>query len=168
MQFVRASYLAAERIWLIQDNWPLHFHPDVLLGLEPQERLYPVKLPRHWTHVPTRGKRGGNGVQLACLSGLCSCPPMPPGAIGLKSSGANSNKSACMCIPGLTILPPGARKSRPSSSNLLLAPLISCITSGCIYPVVSTGFILTYSSDKSVGRALPWMKSKRQCREERA
>ena len=53
-QFVRASYPTATRIWLIQDNWPLHFHPDVLLGLEPQERWYPVKMPRQWTHEPTQ------------------------------------------------------------------------------------------------------------------
>ena len=39
----------------------MHFHPDVLLALEDQEQRYPVKLPRHWTMVPTREaiKQGG-------------------------------------------------------------------------------------------------------------
>jgi hypothetical protein len=53
-QFVRCAYPQAKRIWIIQDNWPIHFHPDVLLALEPPERLYPVKLPRNWTKVPTQ------------------------------------------------------------------------------------------------------------------
>ena len=53
-QLVRQAYPHAKRIWLIQDNWPIHFHPDVLLALEEQERLYPVKLPRYWTTVPTQ------------------------------------------------------------------------------------------------------------------
>lgn len=53
-QLVRQDYPDARRIWLIQDNWPLHFHPDVLLALEEQELLYPVKLPRNWTKVPTQ------------------------------------------------------------------------------------------------------------------
>jgi hypothetical protein len=140
-QLVRASYPTAERIWLIQDNWPLHFHPDVLLGLEPQERLYPVKLPRHWTHEPTQ-KRGGNGARPACLSRLCSCRLMPPGGIGLKSAGVNSARSACIGIPGRTIRPPGARKSVPSSSNLRLAPLISCRTLASIYPINLSNFII--------------------------
>jgi transposase len=53
-QLVRQAYPHARRIWIIQDNWPVHFHPDVLLALEEQERLYPVKLPRNWTTVPTQ------------------------------------------------------------------------------------------------------------------
>jgi hypothetical protein len=38
-QLARQAYPDAKRIWLIQDNWPPHFHPDVLLALEEQERL---------------------------------------------------------------------------------------------------------------------------------
>ncbi len=53
-QLVRQAYPDAKRIWIIQDNWPVHFHPDVLLALEEQERLYPVRLPRNWTKVPTQ------------------------------------------------------------------------------------------------------------------
>jgi NhaP-type Na+/H+ or K+/H+ antiporter len=46
-QLVRQAYPWAKRIWLMQDNWPVHFHPDVLRALEEQQRLYPVKFPRH-------------------------------------------------------------------------------------------------------------------------
>ncbi|HEU5378837.1 MAG TPA: IS630 family transposase [Ktedonobacteraceae bacterium] len=56
-QLVRQAYPDARRIWIIQDNWPLHFHPDVLLALQAQERLYPVKQPRNWTTVPTQEAR---------------------------------------------------------------------------------------------------------------
>jgi hypothetical protein len=40
-----------------EENWPIHFHPDVLLALQEQERLSPVKRPRHWTTVPTQEAR---------------------------------------------------------------------------------------------------------------
>jgi transposase len=53
-RLVRQAYPDAKRIWIIQDNWPVHFHPDVRLSLEEQERLYPVKLPGNWTTVPTQ------------------------------------------------------------------------------------------------------------------
>ncbi len=53
-QLVRQAYPLAKRMRIIQDHWPIHFHPDVLLALEKQERLYPVKLPRNWTTVPTK------------------------------------------------------------------------------------------------------------------
>jgi len=53
-QLVRQAYPDAKRIWIMQDNWPVHFHPDVLLAWEEQEQLYPVKLPRTWTKVPTQ------------------------------------------------------------------------------------------------------------------
>ena len=45
---VRAAYPQARRIWLVQDNWPVHFHPDVLYALEPQECLYPVAFSPSW------------------------------------------------------------------------------------------------------------------------
>lgn len=32
----------------MQDNWPVHLHPDVLCALEPQERLYPVEFSPSW------------------------------------------------------------------------------------------------------------------------
>lgn len=45
---VRAAYPQAKRLWIVQDNWPVHLHPDVLCALEPQERLYPVAFSPSW------------------------------------------------------------------------------------------------------------------------
>lgn len=43
-----AAYPQAERIWIVQDNWPVHLHPDVLTALEPQECIYPIALSPSW------------------------------------------------------------------------------------------------------------------------
>ncbi len=51
-QQVVASYPQAERIYLIQDNWPLHRHPDVLVALEPQELAFPDYRPANWPTKP--------------------------------------------------------------------------------------------------------------------
>lgn len=50
------AYPVAERIWIVQDNWPVHFHPDVLAALEPQLILFPFPQP-----PPNAGAR-------------CTCP----------------------------------------------------------------------------------------------
>ena len=42
-------YPAARRVYVIQDNWPIHAHPDVLATLEALPRLEPIWLP---TYVP--------------------------------------------------------------------------------------------------------------------
>jgi len=49
------TYGAAERLYLIQDNWPIHFHPDVLVALEPQHFLarWPRRLPPNWPTEPS-------------------------------------------------------------------------------------------------------------------
>lgn len=52
---LRADYPTAEAIYLVEDNWPLHAHPDVLACLEPQEFPWPPKLPATWPVSP-RGK----------------------------------------------------------------------------------------------------------------
>ena len=52
-QQVRAGYPEAERLYLIQDNWPIHFHPDVLVALEEQENPWPMYRPRNWSLEPT-------------------------------------------------------------------------------------------------------------------
>ena len=48
-QQVRADYPDAERLYLIEDNWPIHFHPDVLVALEEQENPFPLYRPRDWS-----------------------------------------------------------------------------------------------------------------------
>lgn len=47
-----AAYPDAERIWLIQDNWPVHFHPDVLVALEAQETRFAFNRPDNWPDTP--------------------------------------------------------------------------------------------------------------------
>jgi hypothetical protein len=44
-QEVRAAYPAVERIWGIQDTWPVHWHADLLVALEPQESRLPAQAP---------------------------------------------------------------------------------------------------------------------------
>lgn len=51
---VRQVYAAAERIYVVQDNWPVHFHPDVLVALQPQASPFPRYLPRGWATEPSR------------------------------------------------------------------------------------------------------------------
>ena len=51
------QYAAAERIYLVQDNWPVHFHPDVLAALEPQEWPWPWLRPGNWSTAPSASAR---------------------------------------------------------------------------------------------------------------
>lgn len=50
---LRATYPQAERLYVIQDNWPVHFHPDVLVALEPQRTRWPLRLPPNWPDAPS-------------------------------------------------------------------------------------------------------------------
>jgi len=52
-QQLRADYPAAERLFLIEDHGPIHFHPDVLVALEEQENPFPLYRPRHWALAPS-------------------------------------------------------------------------------------------------------------------
>lgn len=33
---LRAAYPDARRLYVVQDHWPVHYHPDLLVALEPQ------------------------------------------------------------------------------------------------------------------------------------
>ncbi len=59
---IHQAYPQAKRIRIILDNWPVHFHPDVLVALEPQESCWPRYLPKHWATEPTTAaiKRWGS------------------------------------------------------------------------------------------------------------
>jgi len=46
------AYPDAERIYVIQDNWPVHTHPDLLVALEPQETRWPWYRPPNWPTEP--------------------------------------------------------------------------------------------------------------------
>lgn len=51
---VRAEYPEAEEIYIAQDNWPVHFHPDVLARLQPQDFFpWPPKVPGNWPTEPS-------------------------------------------------------------------------------------------------------------------
>jgi hypothetical protein len=53
---VRAAYPDAQEIYIAQDNWPIHFHPDVLARLQPQTFYpQPPKVPPNWPTEPRRG-----------------------------------------------------------------------------------------------------------------
>jgi hypothetical protein len=56
------------RIYLVLDNWPVHFHPDVLAALEPQASPFPFPRPPSWPAEPSPGtKRLGLPIQLVPL-----------------------------------------------------------------------------------------------------
>jgi hypothetical protein len=54
--FHRKLYQAypATDILLAQDNWPLHYHPDVLAALQPQELPFGLRVPPNWSKLPVR------------------------------------------------------------------------------------------------------------------
>jgi hypothetical protein len=45
---IRSDYPDAETIYVVQDNWPVHVHPDVLARLEPQRSPFWPKVPDNW------------------------------------------------------------------------------------------------------------------------
>lgn len=47
------AYPDAERIYVIQDNWPVHTHPDLLVALEPQETRWPWYRPPNGPTEPS-------------------------------------------------------------------------------------------------------------------
>jgi transposase len=56
------------RIYLVVDNWPVHYHPDLLAALEPQESPFPFRRPRSWPCEPgPRAKRLDLPIQLVPL-----------------------------------------------------------------------------------------------------
>jgi hypothetical protein len=60
-QHLHDGYEPAERLWVVQDNWPIHFHPDVLVALEEQQSPFPFPRPPSWPDKPSEAavKRWG-------------------------------------------------------------------------------------------------------------
>jgi len=56
-QLVAQTYPAAEVIFLVVDNWPVHFHPDVLAALHEPTVAWPLKLPANWPAQPSKQAR---------------------------------------------------------------------------------------------------------------
>lgn len=51
------SYPHVVRIYVAQDNWPVHFHADVRAALEPQESPFPFPQPPGWPTTPSPAAR---------------------------------------------------------------------------------------------------------------
>jgi len=47
------QYRQADQIYLVLDNWPQHFHVDVVARLQPQHWPFPVTFPPRWPTEPT-------------------------------------------------------------------------------------------------------------------
>ncbi len=66
---VRADYPTATEIYVAQDNWPVHFHPDILARLQPQTFIpEPPKLSPSWPNKPSsKAVRDGLPIRLLML-----------------------------------------------------------------------------------------------------
>jgi transposase len=63
-----AAAYPGRRIFLVLDNWPVHYHPDVLAALEPQMSPFPFFRPRSWPDQPgPTAKRLNLPIQLVPL-----------------------------------------------------------------------------------------------------
>lgn len=48
------DYPNAEIIYLVEDNWPVHFHPDILAALVDQETNFELKIPESWQNIKAK------------------------------------------------------------------------------------------------------------------
>lgn len=51
---IREAYPDAETIYLVEDNWPMHAHPDVLVSLQKQTYPWTPRLPLSWAAIQPR------------------------------------------------------------------------------------------------------------------
>lgn len=51
-QEICAAYPSAEVLYMTQDNAPFHFHPDLLVRLQPQHFRWPLSVPSSWPTEP--------------------------------------------------------------------------------------------------------------------
>jgi hypothetical protein len=65
---LRADYPNAETIYAVIDNWPVHFHPDALACLQPQDFPWPPYIPAHWPQAPSANAvQDDLPIELLCL-----------------------------------------------------------------------------------------------------
>jgi len=50
---VMADYPKIDTIYMVQDNWPVHFHPDLLIHLKPQDFQFTIHKPGNWPDEPS-------------------------------------------------------------------------------------------------------------------
>jgi hypothetical protein len=72
------AYPQAQQIWVVQDNWPVHFHPDVLAALHCPDIAWPVKVTPYWSEEPSaKARRLNLPIRLAPLPTYASwCNPI--------------------------------------------------------------------------------------------
>jgi hypothetical protein len=75
---LRAAYPHAKLIYLVQDNWSIHFHPDVLARLQPQRLPWPSSVPGNWPKEPSpQAVRDNLPIQILSLPTYASwCNPI--------------------------------------------------------------------------------------------
>lgn len=67
-QQVAELYSGCRSLFWVEDNWPLHFHPNVLAALQPQTIRWPLPRPRNWPLTPVgRVKRLNLPIRLLPL-----------------------------------------------------------------------------------------------------
>ena len=67
-QQVVMTYPEARVICIAQDNWPVHYHPDLCVALQTQEWKYPPKLPSNWpVEASSKAKHLNLPIQLLPL-----------------------------------------------------------------------------------------------------
>jgi len=49
---IRQAYSQAETIYVVIDNWPVHFHPEVLAPLQPQRTPFALNALPNWPQQP--------------------------------------------------------------------------------------------------------------------
>lgn len=64
-QDLHRAYPEARVIYVVQDNWPVHAHPDVLVALQQQETPYLSRVPAHWLTEPgEKAKKAWGALRL--------------------------------------------------------------------------------------------------------
>ena len=51
---LRQTYADTHTLYVAQDNWPVHFHPDITVVLAPQTFPWPPQLPKTWRDLSPR------------------------------------------------------------------------------------------------------------------
>jgi hypothetical protein len=62
------AYPDAKTIYIVCDNWPIHFHPDVMAALKPQKLKWLLPIPSNWpTEASSRARRLSLPIKLVPL-----------------------------------------------------------------------------------------------------
>ena len=52
-EFIIGDYPKATIVYMVEDNWPVHYHPDLLAYLQPQHFEFPIHRPSNWPIEPS-------------------------------------------------------------------------------------------------------------------